>query len=163
IPAPRLPPRLTWQLYLSETRLATYRSWPFTEGCACTPERMAEAGFIHCPSENGPDVVQCFFCFKELEGWEPEDDPMGVPASYCSLYPEGGGGGGGCRYEHRKHSSGCAFLSLHKNPVDLTLQEFLKLDKERTRNMIKKQISQKVTEFKEESQRARRDIEKLVS
>ncbi|TFK08709.1 Nuclear protein MDM1 [Platysternon megacephalum] len=131
-----------WQLYLSETRLATYRSWPFTEGCACTPERMAEAGFIHCPSENGPDVVQCFFCFKELEGWEPEDDPID---------------------EHRKHSSGCAFLSLRKNPVDLTLQEFLKLDKERTRNMIKKQISQKVTEFKEESERARRDIEKLVS
>uniref|UniRef100_A0A8C3SW91 Uncharacterized protein n=1 Tax=Chelydra serpentina TaxID=8475 RepID=A0A8C3SW91_CHESE len=40
-----------WQLYLSETRLATYRSCPFTEGCACTPERMAEAGFIHCPKK----------------------------------------------------------------------------------------------------------------
>nr|XP_032651776.1 baculoviral IAP repeat-containing protein 5 [Chelonoidis abingdonii] len=140
--AARRAPACEWQLYLSETRLATYRSWPFTEGCACTPEQMAEAGFIHCPSENGPDVVQCFFCFKELEGWEPEDDPLD---------------------EHRKHSSGCAFLSLRKNPVDLTLQEFLKLDKERTRNMIKKQISQKVTEFKEESERARRDIEKLVS
>uniref|UniRef100_A0A8C0GPF1 Baculoviral IAP repeat containing 5 n=1 Tax=Chelonoidis abingdonii TaxID=106734 RepID=A0A8C0GPF1_CHEAB len=107
--AARRAPACEWQLYLSETRLATYRSWPFTEGC------MAEAGFIHCPSENGPDVVQCFFCFKELEGWEPEDDPLD---------------------EHRKHSSGCAFLSLRKNPVDLTLQEFLKLDKERTRNMI---------------------------
>ncbi|KAM9156155.1 baculoviral IAP repeat-containing protein 5-like isoform 1-T2 [Pangshura tecta] len=131
-----------WQLYLSEARLATYCSWPFTEGCACTPERMAAAGFIHCPSENGPDVVQCFFCFKELEGWEPEDDPLD---------------------EHRKHSSGCTFLSLRKNPVDLTLQEFLKLEKERTRNMIKKQISQKVTAFKEESECARRAIEKLVS
>ncbi|KAL2764568.1 baculoviral IAP repeat-containing protein 5 isoform 2, partial [Daubentonia madagascariensis] len=37
---------------------------------------MAEAGFIHCPTENEPDLAQCFFCFKELEGWEPDDDPM---------------------------------------------------------------------------------------
>lgn len=37
---------------------------------------MAKAGFIHCPADNAPDVAQCFFCFKELEGWEPDDDPM---------------------------------------------------------------------------------------
>lgn len=37
---------------------------------------MAAAGFVHCPSENGPDVAQCFFCLKELEGWEPDDDPL---------------------------------------------------------------------------------------
>uniref|UniRef100_A0A8C3S3T9 BIRC5 n=1 Tax=Chelydra serpentina TaxID=8475 RepID=A0A8C3S3T9_CHESE len=89
--------------------------WLFTEGCASTPEQMAAAGFIHCPSENGPDVVQCFCCFKELEGWEPDDDPI-------------------------------------DDPVDLTLQEFKKLNKERMRNVIKKQISQKVTEFNEDSQ-----------
>uniref|UniRef100_A0A8C8E4W7 Survivin n=1 Tax=Otus sunia TaxID=257818 RepID=A0A8C8E4W7_9STRI len=94
---------------------ATFRNWPFTEGCACTPERMAAAGFVHCPSENGPDVAQCFFCFKELEGWEPDDDPL---------------------EEHKKHSAGCAFLSLQKDPTNLTLQEFLKLDKERMKNVI---------------------------
>lgn len=38
--------------------------------------QMAAAGFIHCPTENEPDLAQCFFCFKELEGWEPDDDPM---------------------------------------------------------------------------------------
>ncbi|XP_067421464.1 baculoviral IAP repeat-containing protein 5-like [Emydura macquarii macquarii] len=130
-----------WKLYRSESRLATYCSWPFTEDCACTPERMAAAGFIHCPSENGPDVVQCFFCFKELEGWEPEDEPM---------------------VEHKKHSPGCAFLSLRKNLIDLTLQEFLKLDKERMRNMTKKQISQQTMAFKEEAKHARRSMEKLV-
>ncbi|NXG55003.1 BIRC5 protein, partial [Hemiprocne comata] len=104
-----------WQLYLVSTRAATFRNWPFTEGCACTPERMAAAGFVHCPSENGPDVVQCFFCFKELEGWEPDDDPL---------------------EEHKKHSAGCAFLSLRKDPTDLSLQEFLKLDKGRKKNAI---------------------------
>lgn len=42
----------------------------------CSPLQMAAAGFIHCPTENEPDLAQCFFCFKELEGWEPDDDPM---------------------------------------------------------------------------------------
>lgn len=156
-----------WQLYLRDRRVATFKNWPFLEGCACTPERvstpellpglparctpkpepcvagltwaprprtptpsqaprvaakgsqpaaagccckasapspaprtrtpwlppkaltrfppsthphfalqMADAGFIHCPTENEPDLAQCFFCFKELEGWEPDDDPL---------------------------------------------------------------------------------------
>ncbi|XP_059235003.1 baculoviral IAP repeat-containing protein 5 isoform X1 [Mustela nigripes] len=72
--ASSLPP--AWQLYLKDHRVSTFKNWPFLEGCACTPERMAEAGFIHCPTENEPDLAQCFFCFKELEGWEPDDDPM---------------------------------------------------------------------------------------
>ncbi|XP_061031148.1 baculoviral IAP repeat-containing protein 5 isoform X2 [Eubalaena glacialis] len=71
---PSLPP--AWQLYLKDHRISTFKNWPFLEGCACTPERMAAAGFIHCPTENEPDLAQCFFCFKELEGWEPDDDPM---------------------------------------------------------------------------------------
>ncbi|NXX18366.1 BIRC5 protein, partial [Podargus strigoides] len=104
-----------WRFYLVSARIATFRNWPFTESCACTPERMAAAGFVHCPSENGPDVAQCFFCFKELEGWEPDDDPL---------------------EEHKKHSAGCAFLSLQKDPASLTLQEFLKLDKKRVKNAI---------------------------
>ncbi|PNJ88241.1 BIRC5 isoform 9, partial [Pongo abelii] len=67
-------------------------NWPFLEGCACTPERMAEAGFIHCPTENEPDLAQCFFCFKELEGWEPDDDPIGpgVVAHVCNPSTVGG-------------------------------------------------------------------------
>ncbi|XP_011810642.1 PREDICTED: baculoviral IAP repeat-containing protein 5 isoform X2 [Colobus angolensis palliatus] len=72
--APTLPS--AWQPFLKDHRISTFKNWPFLEGCACTPERMAEAGFIHCPTENEPDLAQCFFCFKELEGWEPDDDPM---------------------------------------------------------------------------------------
>ncbi|XP_030303319.1 baculoviral IAP repeat-containing protein 5 [Calypte anna] len=131
-----------WRLYLVSTRAATFRNWPFTESCACTPERMAAAGFVHCPVENGPDVVQCFFCLKELEGWEPDDDPL---------------------EEHKKHSTSCAFLSLKKDPTNLTLQEFLKLDKERMKNSIKKQISQKVTEVGDAASNARHEIEKFDS
>lgn len=40
------------------------------------------------------------------------------------------------REEHKKHSSGCAFLSVKKQFEELTLGEFLKLDKERAKNKI---------------------------
>ncbi|NP_001012318.1 baculoviral IAP repeat-containing protein 5 isoform 1 [Gallus gallus] len=129
-----------WLVYLVSTRAATFRNWPFTEGCACTPERMAAAGFVHCPSENSPDVVQCFFCLKELEGWEPDDDPL---------------------EEHKKHSAGCAFAALQKDPSNLTVQEFLKLDKKRTKNVIKKAISQKETDIEDVAKGVRHAIENM--
>ncbi|NXT78462.1 BIRC5 protein, partial [Zapornia atra] len=129
-----------WRLYLAPNRAATFRNWPFTEGCTCTPERMAAAGFVHCPSENCPDAAQCFFCFKELEGWEPDDDPL---------------------EEHKKHSARCHFLSLQKDPANLTLQEFLKLDKERMKNVIKKEISQKVVQVEDAAKNVRCEIENL--
>lgn len=37
--APALPP--TWQLYLKNHRIATFKNWPFLEDCACTPERVS--------------------------------------------------------------------------------------------------------------------------
>ncbi|XP_051037547.1 baculoviral IAP repeat-containing protein 5 [Phodopus roborovskii] len=138
--APALPP--TWQLYLTDHRISTFKNWPFLEGCSCTPERMAEAGFIHCPTENEPDLAQCFFCFKELEGWEPDDDPM---------------------KEHKKHSPGCAFLTVKKQSAELTLSEFLKLDKERAKNKIAKETNSKQKEFEETAKTVRHSIEQLVA
>ncbi|XP_040496049.1 baculoviral IAP repeat-containing protein 5 isoform X1 [Ursus americanus] len=155
--ASSLPP--AWQFYLKDHRVSTFKNWPFLEGCACTPERMAEAGFIHCPTENEPDLAQCFFCFKELEGWEPDDDPI---------------------EEHKKHSSGCAFLSVKKQFEELTLSEFLKLDKERAKNKIvnfdlwtgilayrerggAKETNSKQKEFEETAKRVRGAIEQLAA
>ncbi|KAM4700119.1 baculoviral IAP repeat-containing protein 5.1-like [Discoglossus pictus] len=97
-------------LYDYESRLNTFTDWPFTENCKCTPENMAKAGFVHRPSENEPDVVCCFFCLKELEGWEPEDDPW---------------------TEHAARSANCGFLNLTKSVLDLTLEEFLRLELDR--------------------------------
>nr|XP_060620357.1 baculoviral IAP repeat-containing protein 5 [Anolis sagrei ordinatus] len=119
----KVPPGL--EIYLKEHRVATFVDWPFVSDCACTPMRMAEAGFIHTPSENAPDVVQCFVCFKELEGWEPEDDPM---------------------EEHRSHSPNCAFLALQKDIADLTIQETLKLSKERMVNLLEREFNLKITQ-----------------
>lgn len=40
------------------------------------------------------------------------------------------------REEHRKHSPGCAFLTVKKQVEELTVSEFLKLDKQRAKNKI---------------------------
>uniref|UniRef100_A0A8C9CJ60 Baculoviral IAP repeat-containing protein 5 n=1 Tax=Phocoena sinus TaxID=42100 RepID=A0A8C9CJ60_PHOSS len=127
--APSLTP--AWQLYLKDHCISTFRNWPFLEGCACTPERMAMA-----------DLAQCFFCFKELEGWEPNDDSI---------------------EEHKKHSSGCAFLSVKKQFEELTLSEFLKLDKERAKNKIAKETNNKQEEFEETAKKVRCAIEQLAT
>ncbi|MGH0161277.1 UNVERIFIED_CONTAM: hypothetical protein FKN15_046800 [Acipenser sinensis] len=103
------------KMYHLENRLKTYSGWPFTEGCVCTPENMAKAGFIHCPTENSPDVAQCFFCYKELEGWEPDDVP---------------------EQEHQRHSPACHFIALKKPVEELTLEELMKLQKERQKFLI---------------------------
>uniref|UniRef100_A0A2K6TK45 Baculoviral IAP repeat-containing protein 5 n=1 Tax=Saimiri boliviensis boliviensis TaxID=39432 RepID=A0A2K6TK45_SAIBB len=127
----------------------------------CCPLQMAEAGFIHCPTENEPDLAQCFFCFKELEGWEPDDDPIGLPPSFlqlpfrcCSDFS---------REEHKKHSSGCAFLSVKKQFEELTLGEFLKLDRERAKNKIAKETNNKKKEFEETAKKVRHAIEQLAA
>ncbi|KAM6991225.1 baculoviral IAP repeat-containing protein 5-like [Passerculus sandwichensis] len=129
------------RLYFHSVRAATFHNWPFPEGYACTPERMAAAGFVHTPSKNSPDLAQCFYCFLELEGWEPDDDPL---------------------ERHKKYSAACGFLSLQKEPSDLTVLEFLELEKTRTRNALKKEISQKMTEFEDKAKIQRCRIKNLA-
>ncbi|EHH25252.1 hypothetical protein EGK_09038 [Macaca mulatta] len=161
--APTLPP--AWQPFLKDHRISTFKNWPFLEGCACTPERMAEAGFIHCPTENEPDLAQCFFCFKELEGWEPDDDPIFADYSYnwLSFWTLGGHVFIITQEEHKKHSSGCAFLSVKKQFEELTLGEFLKLDRERAKNKIAKETNNKKKEFEETAKKVRCAIEQLAA
>lgn len=36
---------------------------------------MAAAGFYYKPTLKSPDNVACFLCQKNLDGWNPEDDP----------------------------------------------------------------------------------------
>ncbi|XP_015272486.1 PREDICTED: baculoviral IAP repeat-containing protein 5 [Gekko japonicus] len=128
------------KLLLVQNRVDTFTQWPFSDGCLCTPEQMAKAGFIHCPGDNAPDVAQCFFCFKELEGWEPDDDPM---------------------EEHRKHSPSCVFLGLQKDVADFTMHELIKLQKERMKNLSKKLIMQKVKELEKYASRVHSEINRL--
>ncbi|XP_064408385.1 baculoviral IAP repeat-containing protein 5-like [Latimeria chalumnae] len=101
-------------MYLYKNRLETFTDWPFTGNCNCTPENMAKAGFIYRPSENEPDVAMCFFCLKELEGWEPQDDPL---------------------QEHLKRGANCGFLTMKKYE-ELTVEEFYKLELHRVQLLI---------------------------
>uniref|UniRef100_A0A7N9AVJ4 Baculoviral IAP repeat containing 5b n=1 Tax=Mastacembelus armatus TaxID=205130 RepID=A0A7N9AVJ4_9TELE len=98
------------KMYSHDMREQSFAEWPFREECNCTPEKMAKAGFVHCPSENEPDVACCFFCLLELEGWEPDDDPWA---------------------EHIKRSPNCGFLTMKKDFPELTVNEFFHIEKER--------------------------------
>ncbi|XP_020618423.1 baculoviral IAP repeat-containing protein 5-like [Orbicella faveolata] len=126
-----------------KNRLETFKDWPFTEetGSSCTARKMAEAGFFHSSNDRDPDIARCFVCFKELEGWEPEDNPL---------------------EEHRTHSPKCEFLSLNKKEEDWTVEDFLELETKRQINRMQKIIELKVKEYKELAQHAQSEMEKLV-
>ena len=87
-----------------ESRLASF-SKPFTKKRTSsakgtkwphqrpTPEELSRAGFIFRPTAVSPDNVTCFFCRKDLEGWESGDDAL---------------------EEHTVHSPDCAY-AMHIN------------------------------------------------
>ncbi|XP_069011440.1 baculoviral IAP repeat-containing protein 5a [Embiotoca jacksoni] len=129
------------KIYIYENRLKTFDSWPFDEDCKCTPENMAKAGFIHTPSDNSPDTAMCFFCLKELEGWEPDDDPQ---------------------QEHITHSSSCHFINLKKKVEELTMEEFLRLQKERHKIVMRKSCKEAVSKFEEAAKLRRAGITKTA-
>ncbi|KAL1020913.1 hypothetical protein UPYG_G00006330 [Umbra pygmaea] len=116
-------------MYSYDKRLDSFADWPFREECQCTPEMMAKAGFVHCPIESEPDVACCFFCLKELEGWEPEDNPWS---------------------EHVKRSPNCGFLTLKKDFCQLTVAEFYHLEQERVRIYIRKAFNQNIANFRDQ-------------
>jgi hypothetical protein len=37
--------------------------------------QLAAAGFHYIGSEESPDCTSCFMCNKQLDGWDPSDDP----------------------------------------------------------------------------------------
>ncbi|XP_061774077.1 baculoviral IAP repeat-containing protein 5.2-like [Nerophis ophidion] len=130
----------TFKMYFCENRLKTFEGWPFDEDCACTPENMAKAGFIYTPVDNSPDAATCFFCLKELEGWEPDDDPQ---------------------KEHKSHSLSCHFLALKKKVEELPLNEFLKLHQARHKRLISKNCNEAVDKFEVAARLVKSEILKM--
>ena len=66
-----------FKMNILENRIDSFKDWPFDalEDCNCTSSKMAEAGFFHILHDNEPDLVCCYVCLKELDGWEPDDSP----------------------------------------------------------------------------------------
>ncbi|GAB1598629.1 hypothetical protein Ahia01_000140100 [Argonauta hians] len=130
-----------YYMHLETERLQTFTSWPFQEGCSCTPEAMAAAGFYYCGSDKDPDYVRCFACQKELDGWEPQDDPW---------------------LEHKSHSKNCKFVKLKKLTEDLTLEEFFKFMVVVQKNRARKKFDDNRKEFETLAQSVREKMEKIV-
>nr|XP_002733289.1 PREDICTED: baculoviral IAP repeat-containing protein 5-like [Saccoglossus kowalevskii] len=130
-----------FSMNMEASRLASFKEWPFDSDCQCTPKKMAAAGFFHCPTDQEPDLAKCFMCFKELDGWEPDDDPW---------------------EEHLSHSGQCPFLSKKKKEDDLTMAEFLKLESSRQTNRLMKIVETKIKEFKQQATTVREQLELLA-
>ena len=70
--------------------------------------QMAEAGFYLVGSQSEPDLVRCYYCRRELDGWEPQDIPWD---------------------EHKRRD--CPYITLGKLPQDLTVEDAFQLEGER--------------------------------
>lgn len=127
-------------MLFTDYRLKTFGDWPFDGDNSCNPLALASAGFYHIPTNEEPDATRCFCCYKELDGWEPDDNPW---------------------EEHRKHSSHCAFLSLRKPVEKLTVDEFLRLESERQKNKLKKYFHMKIQELNQQAEATRTEMAKI--
>ncbi|XP_063889996.1 baculoviral IAP repeat-containing protein 5-like [Scylla paramamosain] len=131
----------TVDMLLKEKRLKTFKKWPYGEDSKLNKEAMAAAGFYFIGSKSNPDLVRCFLCFKELDGWEEEDDPW---------------------EEHKNHASYCQFVILNKDESKITFQEMHELEMHQTANFAKKVLTKKIEEFKKQSQKSRKVLENMI-
>ena len=130
------------EMVMTRARLMTFKNWPFDEGSSCTPQKMAEAGFYCCGSVSEPDLVRCFFCRKELDGWDPEDDPWA---------------------EHVGHAKGkCGFVNLGKKSDELTVEDMYSLFPQRHGMVVSQILQSRIEMFKKEAEEKRKELEKLL-
>lgn len=69
-------------VFWKQNRLKTFNNWPFKTSDKCNAKSMAAAGFYVIGNIDEPDLVECFICSKQLNGWEPNDDPWSVNNGY---------------------------------------------------------------------------------
>ncbi|XP_073975844.1 baculoviral IAP repeat containing deterin [Rhodnius prolixus] len=88
-------------------RLKTFtESWPFSKG-KLTRQEMAKAGFFYLKG----DCVQCYYCEKELDCWEEEDDAF---------------------VEHKNHAAYCPFVKMFSEPPNsVTVHQAIELEKDK--------------------------------
>lgn len=69
--------------------------WPHDKklGSNCTSEKLAEAGFYFDPTFSDPDGATCRLCYRALDGWSSDDDPV---------------------EEHRKKNADCPFFNCEE-------------------------------------------------
>lgn len=130
-----------WQMQ----RLKSLESWPLDKPAA---KEIAEAGF-YCPNPNrSNDIVKCYSCFIELDGWEPNDNPW---------------------EEHRKRGLSiippCKFIEIGKKESELTVDDFLEIQKSVmlriVQNKYKISLEAVLTQHKKKKIALKKDLKKL--
>ncbi|XP_076648704.1 baculoviral IAP repeat containing deterin [Halictus rubicundus] len=123
-------------------RLQTFECWPFqSSDNSCNPERMASAGFVAVGGKEEPDLVECFICSKQLDGWDPEDDPWD---------------------EHNKHQPQCPYIKLGKpDQESWTVHDLFDLFKAYTVKECMRELEKAKIKFKEESAQAAKEIPQI--
>lgn len=61
--------------------------WPHPDTFTANPQSLAEAGFYFNAEKDYPDNVECFMCGKQLDGWEPDDNPFEIHVRKCPKCP----------------------------------------------------------------------------
>lgn len=122
------------EMFSYHIRLKTFSQWPHVD-CNCTPEKLADAGWFMVGSSKEPDLVRCYFCQRELDGWEPEDDPWD---------------------EHlRRSGDPCPFIAKGKKARELTVKDGLELEAERACYALKKKTGESNAQYREEAEKVK--------
>ncbi|EZA58697.1 baculoviral IAP repeat-containing protein 5 [Ooceraea biroi] len=120
-------------------RIKTYDKWPFKQSDKCNVECMAAAGFYSIGNDDDPDLVECFICGKQLDGWEPLDDPWS---------------------EHIKHNSDCPYVKLNKqDEKDWTIEEMYDMFKKYKIREYMHELDKSIITLKEEAAHLKSNLE----
>ncbi|CAK8690040.1 unnamed protein product [Clavelina lepadiformis] len=129
-------------MFLYTNRFKTFDGWPYTkdDGAKCTAEKLSHSGFFRPNPDSDPDLVRCFVCHKDLEGWEPNDEPES---------------------EHKSHSSKCPFLKLkNRNMNDMKMKDFVKLRYNEAIYLISVSGKKAVDDLKHDTKKSLGEFEK---
>ena len=89
-------------------------------------------------SSKEPDLVKCYYCQREIDGWEAEDDPW---------------------EEHlRRSGDPCPFIKKGKKARELTVKDGLELEAERLCYILKKKTEESNTKYREEAEHVKQAI-----
>ena len=92
-------------------------------------------------SSKEPDLVKCYYCQREIDGWEPDDDPW---------------------EEHlRRSGDPCPFIKKGKKARALTVKDGLELEAERLCYILKKKTEESNTRYREEAEQVKQKISEI--
>ena len=106
-----------------EERLKTFKNWAFKSDANCSANNMASAGFYCVGTEQEVDLAKCYVCFKEIDGFEEDDDP---------------------KTYHYRH---CQFYQLNNRSCEMTVVETIKMESYRHQNTASKILMKKIQDI----------------